>query len=103
MERAKTAGWGLFGTASSMTSVGVSVEAQVEAWLRILVLLAGLVSALVSIYWIHRLNRVKVQRESDKLCSFCQDGHPPKHCPLPATERPDNCPLNRNKRKHDED
>jgi hypothetical protein len=59
---------GSAGSVASFSSIGVST-AGIEAWLRILALLAGTTSALVTAYWVQRVNRAKVQRERHRHAS----------------------------------
>lgn len=99
MERLKTVWIGLFGSSAAFGSVGVSVEARIEIWLRIGVLLCGLFTALGSLYWMWRINRVRVLSENEKLCEPCREGHMPSNCPVPEDERPADCPLGFNVRK----
>lgn len=93
MHQVKTALIGTWGTGSAFGSVAVSLESSIEAWMRISVLFVGLVSAIISAYWVIRINRVKLQRENDQLCDACRTGHIPACCPIPVSQRPNDCPL----------
>jgi hypothetical protein len=98
IERTKTMLAALFGTASPFAAVGFSLETRLESWLRILTLFSGFITALTSVYYIRRINRTKVLHEQAQLCEDCENGHPPRECPIPEADRPDACPLNRRRR-----
>jgi len=84
----------LAGATGSGSAFGSVVVAQhVQLWLGMLTMAAGLASALLSMYWMNRLNRVRVEREQNSLCDWCKGGHPPARCPIPEPERSADCPL----------
>ena len=98
MHRTKTAILGIFGTGASYGSVAaVGFEGNLETWLKIITLALGSLSALVTIIWMHRLNKVKLQNEEARLCHYCMQGFPPPVCPIYPAERPQNCPSHTKK------
>lgn len=92
MHQIKTALIGTWGSGSAFGSVAVSLESSIEAWMRIAVLFVGLASAIVSAYWVIRINRVKLQRENCELCEVCRSGHGNILCVIPQNQRPADCP-----------
>ena len=90
----KTMAFGATGLMASVTSVLMSLAQHAELGLRILTLLAGFVVTVMTGYWLNKLNRLKLQRELDKQCVACQEGHRPTHCPVLEQARPEDCPLN---------
>ena len=87
----KTVGLGVFGTATSWGSTALSLELA-EAWLRLMVLAAGLLVPGVTVWCMLRLNRVQYSRELRKLCEECQKGNMPRVCALTG-KRGEDCPL----------
>ena len=76
-------------------SVGISLEAGLENWLRVVALLVGIISALISMVIMFRLNQVKLAVERKRMCVICRGllSHP-RICPIPSEDRPGTCPLN---------
>lgn len=99
MNQFKTAIIGGFGSAFAFGTAAVSVEARIEIWLRLGALLAGLISALVTIYWLNRMNRMNVSKLEIELCDLCKAGHRPLNCPLSEDKRPDDCPQSKKMNK----
>lgn len=93
MQQIKTIIIGSLGSSMAFGSVAVSVEARIEAWLRLLTMVVGLVSALVTIYWLNRMSRVNLAKAESDLCQSCRKGFPPQECPLPDFDRPEDCPY----------
>lgn len=93
MLKIKTAALGLFAAVSGGGSAAVSWEARLEIWLRIVALIGGIIGAYGAFFWMNRINKVKEKREQGKLCEECIAGHPPRHCPIPKEDRPDECPF----------
>jgi hypothetical protein len=60
----------------------------------------GMAGGLVAIYWMNRINRIKMQREFAELCAACVRRHraPPGQCELPSELRPPDCPKRRTER-----
>ena len=111
IQERQTVGKALVGLVSSGTSVVASYARHIAIWLRIGGLLAGLtVSVLAAVSIIcgrrkakldEQMSAIEEQRSAAKLCEWCRKGQPPPHCPIPESERPENCPLSLKKRKTD--
>lgn len=96
----KTMIGGAFSLGSGVGSAAISLDDKIAAWLRITALLVGIVGAAVSAYWVHKVNKgrsrqmlIEEQVLANRLCFDCRAGRVPNECPIPAWERPHDCPL----------
>ncbi len=68
----------------------------------VLSLLATVLAALASGYAIlvswrtAKLRRLEIDGALQKLCEHCRAGTPPPECPLPESQRPNDCPKHEN-------
>ncbi len=94
----KTTLLGGVGASTSFLSVVAVNLVRLTQWFELVILCIGGLTAIMSIYWMHRINRIALTKEELALCEQCQRGREPAVCPIPRAMRPKNCPKNKHKK-----
>jgi hypothetical protein len=100
MHRLKTICVGYAGSGFGIGTAFLSYKVEIEWTMRIALLGVGLVGATATTLYAIRTGRVKEILEWQKLCEACRaSGEPPRHCPVPESERSKHCLLAKRKER----